>query len=57
MNGAIDTRPILSAIKAPTLVMNRTGDPCGGSGIDFTDMGSHALKGVPGEWRLFAARS
>jgi class 3 adenylate cyclase len=27
MNGAIDTRPILSAIKAPTLVMNRTGDP------------------------------
>lgn len=28
MNGAIDTRPILSAIKAPTLVMNRTGDPC-----------------------------
>jgi pimeloyl-ACP methyl ester carboxylesterase len=28
MNGVIDTRPILSAIKAPTLVMNRTGDPC-----------------------------
>ncbi len=28
MNGQIDTRPILSAISAPTLVMNRTGDPC-----------------------------
>jgi pimeloyl-ACP methyl ester carboxylesterase len=28
MNGAIDTRPILPAIKSPTLVMNRTGDPC-----------------------------
>lgn len=28
MNGEIDTRPILPAIKAPTLVMNRTGDPC-----------------------------
>jgi class 3 adenylate cyclase len=27
MNGAIDTRPILSSIRAPTLVMNRTGDP------------------------------
>jgi hypothetical protein len=27
MNGLIDTRPILAAIKAPTLVMNRTGDP------------------------------
>lgn len=28
MNCEIDTRPILPAIKAPTLVMNRTGDPC-----------------------------
>jgi len=28
MNGQIDTRPILPAIHAPTLVMNRTGDPC-----------------------------
>src|SRR3989442_10023094 len=27
MNGLIDTRPILPAINAPTLVMNRTGDP------------------------------
>ena len=27
MNGLIDTRPILSTIKAPTLIMNRTGDP------------------------------
>jgi class 3 adenylate cyclase len=24
-----------------------------GSGIEFADRGSHALKGVPGEWRLF----
>jgi len=28
MNGQIDIRPILSSIQAPTLVMNRTGDPC-----------------------------
>jgi pimeloyl-ACP methyl ester carboxylesterase len=28
MNGQIDTRPILTSIQAPTLVMNRTGDPC-----------------------------
>jgi class 3 adenylate cyclase len=27
MNALIDTRPILPSIKAPTLVMNRTGDP------------------------------
>lgn len=28
MNALIDTRPILPTIKSPTLVMNRTGDPC-----------------------------
>ena len=25
-----------------------------GSGISFDDRGAHDLKGVPGEWRLFA---
>ena len=25
-----------------------------GSGIEFADRGQHELKGVPGEWRLFA---
>ena len=25
-----------------------------GSGISFTDRGSHVLKQLPGEWRLFA---
>ena len=24
-----------------------------GSGITFTDRGSHILRGIPGEWRLF----
>ena len=28
-----------------------------GSGIDFEARGSHALKGVPDEWRLFAVRN
>jgi class 3 adenylate cyclase len=28
-----------------------------GSGIEFADRGTHALKGVPGEWRLFAAQA
>jgi hypothetical protein len=27
-----------------------------GSGIRFDDHGTHALKGVGGEWHLFAAR-
>jgi class 3 adenylate cyclase len=26
-----------------------------GSGIEFSDRGEHELKGVPGEWKLFAA--
>jgi hypothetical protein len=26
-----------------------------GSGIGFADRGEHALKGVPGTWRLWAA--
>ena len=25
-----------------------------GSGLQFVDKGAHALKGVPGEWRLFS---
>ncbi len=28
-----------------------------GSGIEFVDKGIHELKGVPGEWRLFAVKS
>ena len=27
-----------------------------GSGIEFDDRGTHELKGVPGEWRLYAVR-
>lgn len=25
-----------------------------GSGIEFTELGDHQLKGVPGTWRLFS---
>jgi class 3 adenylate cyclase len=28
-----------------------------GSGIEFEDRGTHALKGVPGDWRLYAVTS
>jgi class 3 adenylate cyclase len=31
-------------------------DLVAGSGIEFEDRGMHELKGVPGEWRLFAVR-
>ena len=30
-------------------------DLVAGSGISFTSRGTHALKGVPGQWELYAA--
>ena len=38
------------------LVSNIVRDLAAGSGIDFEDRGTKQLKGVPGEWRLYAAR-
>ena len=37
------------------LVSTTVRDLVAGSGIAFADRGTHSLKGVPGEWRLFAA--
>jgi class 3 adenylate cyclase len=39
------------------LVSSTVKDLVAGSGIEFTDRGAHALKGVPGEWRIFAVAS
>ncbi len=36
------------------LISSTVRDLVVGSGIEFADRGIHALKGVPGEWRLFA---
>jgi class 3 adenylate cyclase len=36
------------------LVSRTVTDLVAGSGIEFADRGSHALKGVPGEWQLYA---
>jgi class 3 adenylate cyclase len=36
------------------LVSSTVKDLVTGSGLEFVDRGSHALKGVPGEWPLFA---
>jgi class 3 adenylate cyclase len=38
------------------LVSSTVRDLVAGSGLEFDDRGVHALKGVPGEWRLFAVR-
>jgi class 3 adenylate cyclase len=39
------------------MVSSTVKDLVAGSGIEFEDRGSHALKGVPAEWRLFLART
>ena len=37
------------------LVSSTVKDLVVGSGIEFVDRGMHVLKGVPGEWHLYAA--
>jgi class 3 adenylate cyclase len=39
------------------LVSSTIKDLVVGSGIEFDDRGQHALKGVPGSWRLFSVSS
>jgi class 3 adenylate cyclase len=45
----------IMAIAQPgeVLVSPTVKDLVAGSGIPFTDRGTHILKGLPGEWRLF----
>jgi class 3 adenylate cyclase len=38
------------------LVSRTVKDLVAGSGIAFEDRGEHTLKGVPDEWRLYAAQ-
>ena len=46
----------ISALAEPeeVLVSRTVKDLVAGSGIEFEDRGDHVLKGVPGEWRLYA---
>jgi class 3 adenylate cyclase len=44
-----------AATAGEVLVSSSVVDLVAGSGISFTDRGEHTLRGVPGEWRLFAA--
>ena len=37
------------------LVSSTVGDLVAGSGITFSERGVHELKGLPGQWQLFAA--
>jgi class 3 adenylate cyclase len=49
----------VSALAAPNdvLVSSTLRDLVIGSGLQFDERGAHELKGVPGEWRLFAVAS
>jgi class 3 adenylate cyclase/pimeloyl-ACP methyl ester carboxylesterase len=49
----------VSALAGPNdvLVSSTLRDLVIGSGLEFADRGAHELKGVPGEWRLFAVAS
>jgi class 3 adenylate cyclase len=50
----IGARVMSHADAGEVLVSSTVKDLVVGSGIDFEERGAHELKGVPGEWRLFA---
>ncbi len=52
----IGARVMSHAGAAQVLVSNTVKDLVAGSGIRFEEHGSHVLKGVPGEWRLWQAQ-
>ncbi|HUG30220.1 MAG TPA: adenylate/guanylate cyclase domain-containing protein, partial [Candidatus Limnocylindria bacterium] len=47
----------IAALAEPSevLVSSTVKDLVAGSGLGFDDRGSHELKGVPGDWHVFAA--
>jgi class 3 adenylate cyclase len=49
-------RIMAKAEPGSVLVSGTVKDLVSGSGIDFEDLGVHNLKGIPGDWRLFAAQ-
>jgi class 3 adenylate cyclase/pimeloyl-ACP methyl ester carboxylesterase len=56
---AVPTGARVAALAGPgeVLVSSTVKDLVAGSEIEFEDRGQHELKGVPGDWRLFAVRS
>ena len=50
----IGARVAASAVPSEVLVSSTVKDLVAGSGLRFADRGTHDLRGVPGEWRLFA---
>ena len=54
---AVHTGARVASHAAPgeVLVSSTVKDLVAGSGLEFEDRGVHELKGIPGEWRLYAA--
>jgi class 3 adenylate cyclase len=53
----IGARVAARASAGEILVSGTVKDLVAGSGLEFEDRGTAELKGIPGEWRLFAAQS
>jgi class 3 adenylate cyclase len=54
---AVNIGARVSSLAGPgeVLVSGMVKDLVYGSGIEFADRGEHQLKGVPGDWRLYAS--
>jgi class 3 adenylate cyclase/pimeloyl-ACP methyl ester carboxylesterase len=52
----IGARVMTEAEPGEILVSSTVKDLVAGSGLDFRERGAHMLKGIPGEWRLFAVQ-
>jgi len=55
---AVHTGARVASLAGPgeVLVTSTVKDLTAGSGLEFEDRGVHELKGVPGEWKLYAVR-
>jgi class 3 adenylate cyclase/pimeloyl-ACP methyl ester carboxylesterase len=53
----VGARVAAAARAGEVLTTTTVRDLVAGSGIEFDDRGTHGLKGIPGEWRLLAARA
>ena len=53
----IGARVATNAQASEVLVSNTVKDLVAGSGIQFAERGTAELKGVPGEWRLYAVEA
>ena len=54
---SIGARIAATAEPGEVLVSSTVKDLVAGSGLSFDDRGNHNLKGLPGEWRLYALRT